>query len=123
MNQRIGLLARIREIRRFARTLGWPRSPLRRRTDRVEGGMVTGLIVLFLIAAPVLATVVGHWTRAEGIRQEHAERAWRQVPATVQRGRPAQLDGFFRRAASVWVVTRWTAPDGQARSGRGPLSP
>ena len=53
---------------RRSRMLGWDRNPLRRRIDRVEAGMITGLILVFLITAPVLVAVTGHWARAAGIR-------------------------------------------------------
>jgi hypothetical protein len=103
--------------------LGWDRNPLRRRIDRVEAGMVAGLIMVFLVTAPVLVAVAGHWTRAAGIRQQRAEAAWRQVPATVQPSAPAQRDDSLGMADTVWKPARWTAPDGQPRSGRIPVSP
>jgi hypothetical protein len=103
--------------------LGWDRNPLRRRIDRVEAGMVAGLIMVFLITAPVLAAVAGHWTRATGIRQQRAEITWRQVPATVGMSASAHRDGFPGPADTVWKPARWTAPDGQPRSGWIPVSP
>jgi hypothetical protein len=103
----------IQRIRR-SRMFGWDRNPLRRRIDRVEAVMLSGLIVLFLAAAPVLAAVTGHWTWAAGIRH-HSEAAWRQVSATVQRGAAAQRDGSAGPAGTVWVLARWTAPDGTGR--------
>jgi hypothetical protein len=66
---------------RRSRMLGWDRNPLLRRNDRVEAGMVAGLIIVFLIAAPVLVAVAGHWTSTAGTRQR-AEMTWRQVPAS-----------------------------------------
>jgi hypothetical protein len=56
---------------------GWDRNPLRRRIDRLEAAMITGLALLFLIIAPILATVAGHWAKAAGPRTERAEAAWR----------------------------------------------
>ena len=47
-----------RPVRR-SRMLGWDRNPLRRRIDRVEAGMVAGLILVFLVVAPVLVAVAG----------------------------------------------------------------
>jgi len=44
--------------------------------------MVAGLIIVFLIAAPVLVAVAGHWTSTAGTRQQRAEMTWRQVPAS-----------------------------------------
>lgn len=112
----------IQRIRR-SRMIGWDRNPLRRRIDRVEAVMVIGLIAAFLVAAPVLAAVAGHETWAASLRQQRADAAWRQVPATVQRGTPAQRDGSPGPTGTVWVLARWTAPDGQPRSGLVPVSP
>jgi hypothetical protein len=112
----------IQRIRR-SRMLGWDRNPLRRRTDRVEAGMIAGLIVIFLIAAPALAAAAGHWTRAVGIRQQRAEETWRRVPATVQRGAPVLAVGSSWPAGTVGMRARWTAPDGHDRSGRVPVNP
>jgi hypothetical protein len=97
--------------------LGWDRNPLRRRIDRVQAGMVAGLILVFLMAAPVLVAVAGQWTRAAGIRQQRAEITWRQVPATVAVSAPAHRDGFPGPVNTVWKPARWRAPDGQPRSG------
>ena len=108
---------------RRSRMFGWERNPLRRRNDRVEGGMIAGLILLFLIAAPVLATATGNWTRTAGIRQERTEATWRQVLATVPRGPPTQRDYAPEAARTVMVLARWTAPHGQQRYGWVPLSP
>ena len=43
----------IQRIRR-SRMFGWDRNPLRRRIDRVEAGTLAGLILVFLIGAPML---------------------------------------------------------------------
>jgi hypothetical protein len=94
--------------------LGWDRNPLRRRIDRVEAVMIAGLVAVFLISAPVLAAVAGHWIGAAGIRQQRSEAAWRLVPATVQ--------GQLPSGPAAWMPARWTAPDGQARSGWIPVS-
>jgi hypothetical protein len=108
---------------RRSRTLGWDRNPLRRRIDRAEAGMVAGLILMFLITAPVLTAAAVHWNRAAGIRQQHAEAAWRQVTATVAGSAPAQPDDFPGSDGTVWKPARWPAPDGQTRSGRVNVSP
>ena len=105
-----------RPIRR-SRMFGWDRNPLRRRIDRIEGGVIAGLIVLFLIAAPVLAMVAGNWTRTAGLRQQRVEATWSQVSATVPRGSSPQQDFSSGAAATVRILARWTAPDGQPRSG------
>jgi hypothetical protein len=95
--------------------LGWDRNPLRRRIDRVEAAMVTGLIAVFLISAPVLAAVAGHWIGSAGMRAQRAEVAWRLVPATVQGNAQGQIPSG--PPGKVWMSARWTAPDGQPRRG------
>src|SRR5271165_920543 len=112
----------IQRIRR-SRMLGWDHNPMRRGIDRVEAAMIAGLIVVLLIAAPILAAMAGHWTRAAGIREQHAEATWRQVSVTVQHGAPAQQDGSPGAAGTLLRLARWTAPDGRVRQGWVPVSP
>ncbi len=109
----------IKRIRR-SRVLGWDRNPLRRRIDRVEAVMVAGLIAVFLISAPVLATAAGHWIGSASIREQHAEVASRLVPATVQGSVQGQIPSG--PADTFWMPARWTAPDGQPRRGWIPVS-
>jgi hypothetical protein len=108
---------------RRSRMLGWDRNPLRRRSDRLEAGMIAGLIAVFLIAGPVLVAVAMHWTRAAGLQQQRAEATWRQVPATVARSAPTQRNGSLGPADTFWTLARWAAPDGQPRNGWIPVSP
>jgi hypothetical protein len=100
---------------RRSRMLGWDRNPLRRRIDRVEAAVVAGLIAVFLISAPVLGAAAGHWSDSAGMREQRAEMAWRLVPATVQGNAQRQIPSG--PAGTVWMMARWTAPDGQARRG------
>lgn len=106
----------------LARRLGFDRNPLRRRIDRVQTVLAFLLVAAFLTAAPVLTAAAGHWARAAGIREEQAQRAWRQVTAIVMRGPAGRQD----RALAAWgngrASARWTAPDGQVRSGLVPVS-
>ena len=95
--------------------LGWDHNPLRRRIDRVEAAMIAGLIAVFLISAPILAAVAGHWIGAASMQQRRAEAGWRLVPATVQGTAQGQIPAG--PAATVWAPARWTAPDGQVRRG------
>ena len=108
---------------RRSRMFGWEPNPLRRRTDRVEGGVLFALILVFLITAPLLMALAGHWTRGVGVRQQRAEVAWRRVPALVEPSAPAQRGDFSWPPGMVWTRARWTAPDGQRRTGWISLSP
>ena len=108
---------------RRSRLVGWDRNPLRRRIDRVEAVLLAGLIAAFLIAGPVLAVVAGHWIRSAGLREQRAEAAWRPVSATVLQGALPEGGGVPYAADTVWVLARWTAPDGQKRLGPIAVSP
>jgi hypothetical protein len=102
---------------RLARTLGWDRNPLRRRTDRIETVILTGLLGIFLIGAPVVAIMARHAALASGIQQQREERTWRQVPAVVQdraAARPYELYGGLQDIA---VLARWTTSGGHSREG------
>jgi len=102
---------------RRSRMFGWERHPLRRRTDRVEGGVLAALILVFLITAPLVVALAGHWARGAGVRQQRAEVAWRLVPALMERGVPAQRDAFSWPSGTIWIRARWSAPDDQPRQG------
>jgi hypothetical protein len=105
----------LRQRMRRSRVLGWERNPVRRRIDRIEGFLLAALVALFLITAPVLAGVAGRGIHAAGLRQQHAEASWRPVSATVERGVAPRA--FPRTPGFVGRLARWTAPDGQPRSG------
>ena len=106
-----------------SRMFGWDRNPLRRLVDRVEAGMLAGLIMVFLIGAPVLVAGAGHWARAAGMRALRTQATWSQVSATVPRAAPNQSDQFPGELDTVLTRVRWTAPDGQPRSGLIATSP
>lgn len=111
----------IQRIRR-SRLFGWDRNPLRRRIDRVEAGMLAGLITAFLIGAPFLVAGAGHLARAAGLRALRTQATWSQVSATVPRAPPNQSDQLSGQLDTVLLQARWTAPDGQPRSGLIPTS-
>lgn len=104
------------KARRLARLLGWDRNSLRRRTDRQETAIVTGLLAAFLILAPVVAIVAGRVTDDAGLRQQHAERTWHQVPATLLQNADASGASSYD-GSGAWVSARWTTPGGQRREG------
>jgi hypothetical protein len=104
------------KARRLARLLGWDRNSLRRRTDRQETAIVTGLLAAFLILAPVLAIVAGRVTDDAGLRQQHAERTWHQVPATLLQNADATSATSYD-GSGAWIPARWTTPGGQRREG------
>lgn len=93
------------------------RNPLRRASDRIEAGVLAGLLAAFLAGAPLAALAAGQWAGAAGLRAERAQAAWHQVPAVLlaNAGGPAQP----RSQASLEqpVPARWTAPDGTVHTG------
>jgi hypothetical protein len=101
---------------------GWDGNALRRRIDRIEGAMVATLIMVFLVTAPALIRMAGHWARGAGLRQQHAELAWRLVPAMVERGAAGRQSDPQWPTETVWTRARWTAPDGRPRQGWIPVS-
>ena len=91
------------------------RNPLRRGSDRAETAMFGVLLAAFLVGAPFAAHVAGSWTYATSIREAHAQQAaFRQVPATLLEGAASWSIGEGGAEAQA----RWTAPDGQARTGQ-----
>jgi hypothetical protein len=112
----------VKQRMRRSRMFGWDRNPLRRRIDRLEAAMITGLMALFLIVAPILATVAGHWAATAAMRTQRAQSAWRQVTAIVQRSAPGQQDDAPGPAGTAWARARWTAQDGQRHEGWVPVS-
>ena len=55
-----------RPTARLTRALGLDSNPLRRTSDRAEAWIRAGLLVVFLIAGPMAAVIVGQWTAATG---------------------------------------------------------
>jgi hypothetical protein len=94
----------------------WPdHNVLRRPTDRAETAVVALLLVLFLIGAPLTALVAGRWVADTGSRAAQAQRAARyEVPAVLLADAPYQAYAL----SDSLVRARWTAPDGQRRTGQ-----
>jgi hypothetical protein len=102
---------------RLARGLGLVRHPLHRRCDTLEARMLAGLLAVLLVCGPLLAVAAFRLAERAGLRQQHNQRAWRQVTASLLRPRSGDvmsLDG-------AWAPARWTAPDGQVRTGDVPV--
>ncbi|MFI5064296.1 MAG: hypothetical protein ACHP9Z_10000 [Streptosporangiales bacterium] len=97
----------------------WPdRNPLRRASDRAEATVVAAALVIFLIGGPLLALAAGHWAGAAALRVERAQQAsWRQVPAVLLANAGSASGVGYGGVSSTEVKARWTAPDGQVRTG------
>jgi hypothetical protein len=100
-------------ILRFARGLGLGRNPLRRRSEALEARVVLGLLAAFLVSAPLLGIAAGRWADHAGLREQRQQRDWQQVSATLLRPAPGEMIIAY----GAWALARWTAPDGQVRTG------
>lgn len=100
----------------LSRRLGWDGNPLRRRSDRVEAAVLAGLLAGFLVGAPLLALVAGRVTDANELREQHSERSWRQVPATLLVS-PATITDSAFGSGDAWVPARWPVSGHHMRRG------
>lgn len=99
------------------RTRGCPRNPLRRRIDDVESAIITGLVVLFLIAAPLVSILTGRMADAAGLHEQQSERTWHPVQAVLEQSASQGLVGQDGAWGAAWVRARWTLPDSRQRTG------
>ncbi|HYK70504.1 MAG TPA: hypothetical protein VEV45_21340 [Streptosporangiaceae bacterium] len=99
------------------RTRGCARNPLRRRLDDVETMIMVGLVVLFLVIAPLLCIVTGRLADEAGLREQRAEQAWRPVTAVLVQSAAQGLAGQDAAWGAAWVKARWHAQDGQLTTG------
>jgi hypothetical protein len=92
----------------------WPdHNPLRRTSDRAEAGILAGLVLAFLLGAPLIALAAWQLAMTTSFTTTNAERAgWRPVPAQLITGAP------FSYGYDVMVAARWRAPDGAEQHGR-----
>jgi hypothetical protein len=110
-----------RRARRLARKLGLDANPLRRRTDKIATWLMAQFLVVVLVGAPLFAIAAFTWAARAGAAEQRAERSWREVPAVLLHPVPVP-DSFAGGVFGYsWVPARWTAPNGQARSGDIPV--
>jgi hypothetical protein len=110
-----------RRALRLGRWLGLDGNPLRRRTDRIATWLMAQFLVMVLIGAPLFAVAAFTWAARAGAAAQRAEGSWREVPAVLLRSAP-EPDSFAGGVFGyTWVPARWTAPDGQVRSGNIPV--
>ena len=110
-----------KRVRRLARRLGLDANPLRRRTDKIATWLMAQFLVVVLVGAPLFAIAAFSWAARVGAAEQRAERSWREVPAVLLRSVPVPdslAGGIFGYS---WVPARWTAPNGQVRSGDIPV--
>jgi hypothetical protein len=104
---------------RLARALVIDRNPLRRASDRAEAWIRAGLVIAFVIGAPIAAAAVGLWTAhaadAGTSARPHAVQALLLQPATASKSR-----GTAVRSTRVLAWARWKNSNSSTRTGRVP---
>jgi len=92
------------------------RNPLWRSLDRIEVALMTALVAIFLVGAPLAAITTSNWAWHGAAATARAERATRHsVEAVVQRGVP-QASNSYGAGYLTQVPVRWTL-DGAAHIG------
>jgi hypothetical protein len=95
------------------------RNPLRRTADRIEAVLIAGLIAAFLCGTPLSALAAAHSAGAAGLRAEHAQARWHQVPAVLLQDAPRTAHATMSQPSlEPLVPARWTAPGGAAHTGQ-----
>jgi len=105
-----------KRMRWLSRQLGWDKNPLRRPSDHLEKWLLTGLVALFVIGAPLAALVAGRLADASALRQQHAQRTWHEVTATVLQDASTEVGPYYGWGMTV-VPVRWMTPAGAQRTG------
>ena len=104
-------MERIAGRRRRVGVLSWGSNPLRRKVDRVEAGIFAGLLVTFLIGAPLLAVAAGWWEHGAAAAEQRSQRSVHLVTAVLPQDVPD------RGRTGTWdagAVARWTVSDGRS---------
>jgi len=104
-------------LQRLARIVGGDANPLRRPVDRIESAIITGLVVAFVVAAPLLGLFAGRVAHASSVREQRAERSWREVPAVLNQSAADGMVGADGEWDTSWVRAHWRYPGGPERTG------
>jgi hypothetical protein len=122
---RIGRLVRTGRLKRLGRRLWMGKSPLRRRTDRIEAWITALLLVIFLVGAPAAWITAGRWVQHGGVLEQRAQRSWHQVPAVLLKTAPASPNFDLRTSWSFDVMAPawWSGPGGRHLAGQVPVPP
>jgi hypothetical protein len=78
---------------------------------------MTGIVVLFLLAAPLVSIWTGHLADAAGLREQRAERSWHPVQAVLEQSAAAGLASQNGAWGAAWVDARWDAPGSKPHTG------
>jgi hypothetical protein len=120
---RIGRLPRMSWLTRLARRLWMSNNRLRRRMDRIEAWITAGLLVVFLVGAPLSWFAAGRWVEQGVVREQHAQQSWRQVAAVLLEAAPTEPQFEFGLPwnPAVMVLAHWMGPDGKDQIGQIPV--
>jgi len=88
---------------------------LRRKAARIQVGIFAGLLVMFLIGAPLLAIAAGWWEHSAAVAEQRAQRSVHLVTAVLLQDVPDVVAGTGTWDAGA--LARWTASDGKSRVG------
>jgi flavin-binding protein dodecin len=108
-------MERIGPRRRRVSMLVLGSNPLRREVDRIEASIFAGLLVAFLIGAPLLALGAGWWEHGAAAAEQRAQRSVHLVTAVLLQDVPDIVVGTG--AWDAGALARWAAPDGKSRVG------
>ena len=97
--------------------LGREHNPLLRQVDRIEAAVMAALIAAFVAAAPLVAIYAGRLADTQGLREQAAEQAWKQEPATLRQSAGAGQIGLDGAWDTSWVSASWPAPSGRLQTG------
>ncbi len=105
-------MERIAGRRRRVGVLSWGSNPLRRKVDRVEAGIFAGLLVTFLIGAPLLAVAAGWWEHGAAAAEQRSQQSVHLVTAVLLQDVPDIVAGTGTWDAGA--LARWTVSDGRS---------
>jgi hypothetical protein len=122
---RIGRLVRTGRLTRLARRFWIAKSPLRRRTDRIEAWITGGLLAAFLVGAPLASVAAGRWVHHGGLLEQRAQQSWHRVPGVLLQTAPVQRTLYLRASLNTDVLApaRWAGPGGRHLTGMVPVAP
>jgi hypothetical protein len=105
-------MERIARRRRRVGVLSRGTNRRRGKAARIKAGIFAGLLVMFLIGAPLLAIAAGWWEHGAAVAEQRAQRSVRPVTAVLLQDVPDIAVG-----TGTWdggALARWPGPDGKS---------
>lgn len=104
-------------MQRLRRIVAGDDNPLRRAIDKLESAVIGGLVIAFLVAAPLVAIAAVEIVSSAGAREMAAQSSWRPVQAVLTQSAAEGKIGLDGEWDTSWVTARWKAPDGATERG------